>query len=189
MGMAGRLGGAFVLLVLLAVVGGCGGDSSTGGETDTKPARMYPRVHGASREFLLPDGDNAVQFFGKEASPAEREEASRVIHAWMRARVAEDWKKDCKYLSAGYTKTLTEDAKSVSNGKATTCPQTLAFFGDEASGPSGNTLTGPVDSLRVRGNRAFAQWHGPHQIDWVLPMRIEDGAWKVESAGPIERTK
>jgi hypothetical protein len=183
------LAGGFVLLLLLAAMAGCGGDSGTGGETETKPTRMYPRVHGASREFLLPDGDNAVQFFGKEAPPAIREDASHVIHAWMRARVAEDWKADCKHLSVGYTKTLVEDANSVSKGKATNCPQTLAFFGDEASGTSGNTLTGPIDSLRVRGNRAFAQWHGPHQIDWVLPMRIEDGVWKVESAGPVERTK
>jgi hypothetical protein len=178
-----------MLCLLLAAVAGCGSDSGTGGETETKPSRMYPRVHGASREFLLPDGDNAVQFFGKEASPSEREEASRVVHAWMRARVAEDWKSDCKHLSAGYAKTLMEDAKAVSNGKATTCVETLAFFGDEASGSAGNTLTGPIDSLRVRGNRAFAQWHGPHQIDWVLPMRIEDGVWKAESASPVERTK
>jgi hypothetical protein len=188
MGKGGGLAGTIALLFLLAVVAGCGG-SSAGGETETKPSRMYPRVHGASREFLLPDGDNAVQFFGKEASPAEREEASRVVHSWMRARVAEDWKAACRYLSAAYTKTLTEDANSVSGGKATTCTQTLAFFGDQASGTSGNTLTGPIDSLRVRGNRAFAQWHGPHQIDWVLPMHIEDGAWRVESASPVERTK
>jgi hypothetical protein len=189
MGKGGRLAAGLALLLLLAVTAGCGGDSGTGGETETKPTRMYPRVHGPSREFLLADGDNAVQFFGKEATPEEREAASRVIHAWMRARVAEDWKMDCRYLSVGYTKTLVEDANSVSGGKAKNCPQTLAFFGDEASGTSGNTLTGPIDSLRFRGNRAFAQWHGPHQIDWVLPMRIEDGVWKVESASPVERTK
>ena len=177
-----------VLVSLSVILGGCGGGSSSG-ETETKPARLYPRVHGPSREFLLADGDNAVQFFGKEATPEEREAASGVIHAWMRARVAEDWKADCRYLSVSYTKTLVEDANSASGGKATNCVQTLAFFGDEASGTSGNTLTGPIDSLRVRGNRAFAQWHGPSQIDWVLPMRIEDGVWKVESASPVERTR
>jgi hypothetical protein len=186
MGKAGRLVGVIALLLL--AFSGCGSDSDTGGD-GTEPTVMYPRVHGPSREFLLADGDNAVQFFGKEATPAVRENASRVIHAWMRARVAEDWKADCRYLSAQYTKTLVEDANSVSGGKATNCVQTLAYFGDEASGTSGNTLTGPIDSLRFRGNRAFAQWHGPHQIDWVLPMRIEDGVWKVESASPIERNK
>jgi hypothetical protein len=187
MGKVGKLVGGVVLLLLL--LAGCGSDSGTSGETAAKPERMYPRVHGPSREFLLPDGDNAVQFFGKEATPEVREAASRVIHAWMRARVAEDWKADCRYLSVGYTKILVEDANSVSGGKAKNCVQTLAYFGDEASGTSGNTLTGPIDSLRVRGNRAFAQWHGPNQIDWVLPMRIENGMWKVESASPVERTK
>jgi hypothetical protein len=187
--MGGKLVGGLMLLLLAAVFAGCGGDFGTGGETETKPARMYPRVHGASREFLLPDGDNAVQFFGKEAPPAEREDASLVIHAWMRARVAEDWKADCEYLSAVYSRTLINDANRVQGSKKMNCPETLAFFGDEASGTSGNTLTGPIDSLRVRGNRAFAQWHGPHQIDWVMPMRIEDGVWKVESASPVERTK
>lgn len=177
-----------MIALLLLAFSGCGSDSDTGGD-GTEPTVMYPRVHGPSREFLLPDGDNAVQFFGKEATPAEREKASRVIHAWMRARVAEDWKTDCKHLSIPYARLLLNDARRVATGKPNNCAETLAYFGDEASGTSGNTLTGPIDSLRFRGNRAFAQWHGPHQIDWVLPMRIEDGVWKVESASPIERTK
>lgn len=184
------LAGGLLLLLLLAAIGGCGSDSGTGGgETETEPTRMYPRVHGPSREFLIPGGDNAVQFFGQEASAAEREKASRVIHAWMAARVAENWKADCTYLSAGYSRTLVNDARTVSQGKATTCPQALGFFGEGASGTSGNTLTGPIDSLRVKGKRAFAQWHGPKRIDWALPMKIEGGTWKVESASPIERTK
>ncbi|MDX6635943.1 MAG: hypothetical protein QOF06_2146 [Solirubrobacterales bacterium] len=181
--------GGVALLLLLVFVAGCGSDSGTSGETETKPARFAPRVHGPSREFLIPGGDNVVQLFGREAAPAEREEASRVIHVWMRARVAEDWKEACKYLAAVYAKGLIEDAKLVSKGKATNCPQTLSFFGDEASGSSGNTLTGPIDSMRLRGNRAFVQWHGPNQIDWILPMRYEDGGWKVSSASPVERTK
>ena len=190
MGIARRLAGGLVLLVVLLFVVGCGDDSSTGAgsdETSAKSDRPYPRVHGPSREFLIPGGDNLVQFFGQEASAAERERASRVIHAWMRARVAEDWPEDCKYLSRVYTTELVNDAERVT-GKPKTCPQTLAFFGDEASGTSGNTLTGPIDSLRVRGVRAYAQWHGPEE-DWILPLRNEDGVWKVESASPLERTK
>ena len=192
MGKAGKLTLGLVLFLLLTFVTGCGDDSGTS-ETETKPARFAPRVHGPSREFLIVGGDNVIQLFGKEATPAEREAASRVIHLWMHARVAEDWKEDCKYLSADYAKGLYEDAKAVSEaagkGKVTNCATTLAFFGDEASGTSGNTLTGPIDSLRIRGNRAFAQWHGPNQIDWILPLRFEDGTWKVSSASPAERTK
>ena len=184
--MAGRLAGLFV--VLLLVFGGCGSDSEST-ETDAKPERIYPRVHGPSREFLIPGGDNAVQFFGREGTPAERVKVSKVIHPWMRARIAEDWEKDCTFLSRVYIRTLVNDAHRVSSGKAINCPQALEFFGDEASGTSGETLSGTIDSLRVRGFKAFAQWHGPHGIDWVLPLRIENGIWKIELAGPVERTK
>ena len=176
-----------MLLGLAILVLGCGDDASTGAEA-TKPERLYPRVHGPSREFLIPGGDNIVQFFGQEASPAEREAASKAVHAWMKARVAKDWSEDCKYLSRAYIKEITNDARFVSKGKATNCPQALAFFGPEASGTSGNTLTGPIDSLRVRAHRAYAQWHGPEE-DWILPMREEGGEWKVENATPLERTK
>lgn len=174
-------------LLLLSVLGGCGGGASSG-ETQTKPERIYPWVHGPAREFLIPDGDNSVQTFGPEAAPAEREAASAVIHAWMQARIAENWTADCRLLSASYIRVLVADAKGVSHGTATSCPQALAYFGDEASGTSGNTLTGPIDSLLVRGKRGFAQWHGTEE-DWVLPLRKESGQWKVDVAAPIERTK
>jgi hypothetical protein len=184
MGKGGSSAGLFALLLLVVLAGGCG---SSGDEAETAPQRIYPRVHGPSREFLIPGGDNIVQFFGREA-PAERKEASRVIHAWMRARVAEDWKADCRYLSAVYSRSLVNDARQVSQGKATSCPQALEFFGHEASGTSGNTLTGPIDSFRVRGVRAYAQWHGPEE-DWILPLRNEAGQWKIEAASPLGRTK
>jgi hypothetical protein len=187
MGKVGKAVGAVLLLALAIFALGCGDDSSTGAEA-TKPERLYPRVHGPSREFLIPGGDNIVQFFGQEASPAEREAASRVVHAWMKARVAKNWAEDCKYLSRGFIRGLVADASQVSHGKATNCPQTLAFFGPGASGTSGNTLTGPIDSLRVRAHRAYAQWHGPEE-DWILPMRKEGDQWKVESATALERTK
>jgi len=187
MGKGGRLVGGLVLLFLLAGITSCGGDSSTEAETDARPQTPYSTVHGASRGFLIPDGDNVIQVFGHDSTPAERERASLVIHTWMRARVAEDWKTDCKFLSAGYSRRTVLDARQTSHGQATNCPQALDFFGDLASGTSGNTLTGPIDSLRVRGAKAFAQWHGPEE-DWVLPLREEGGQWKVESASPIKRT-
>jgi hypothetical protein len=185
-----KLWWGMVLLGLIALAIGCGGDSSTqaGEKAGGKADEWVPRVNGPSRGFLIRGGDNAIEYFGHEAPPAERERASRVIHAWMRARVAEDWARDCGYLSHIYARRIRNDARGVTHGKVLTCPQALRFFGDEASGTSGNTLTGPIDSLRVRGFRAFAQWHGKHQIDWILPLRNENGIWKVEAASPVERT-
>jgi hypothetical protein len=191
MGEKVKLWWGIALLALIVLPTGCGQDSSAGAQEETaaaKEQKWEPRVSGPSRGFLIRGGDNAIEFFGHEATPAERERASRVIHAWMRARVAKDWARDCKYLSRIYSRRLANDARGVTHGKATTCTQALRFFGDEASGTSGNTLTGPIDSLRVRGVRAFAQWHGPHRIDWILPLRNENGSWKVEAASPIERT-
>jgi hypothetical protein len=187
MGKGGRIAGTLVLFALLVSIAGCGGVSDTS-SSETEASRPYPRLHGPSREFLIPGGDNIVQFFGQEASPAERERASRLIHAWMRARVAKDWAEDCRYLSDVYTRQLVNDARSVTDGKVTNCPQALAYFGPNASGTSGNTLTGPIDSLRVRGVLAYAQWHGP-ESDWVLSLRNEGGQWLIENAGPLERTK
>jgi hypothetical protein len=191
---------AGVLLLLALVVGsvGCGEESSTsaGVETTAPEGQPFPHVKGAAREFLIPEGDNIVQTFGEEATAAEREKASKVIHAWMKARVAEDWATDCKYLAAEFEEDLVWDALNVSNEKVTNCVEALDFFGDAASGTSGNTLTGPIDSLRFRstttGNtelEGYAQWHGPRGIDWVLPLRKELGSWKIYSASPIERLK
>jgi len=198
--MEGRGGfiGAIVLLALVVALVGCGGDSSTGAglEGTTQDERPFPNIEGAAREFLMPGGDNLVQTFGEEAPAAEREKASKAIHAWMKARVAEKWATDCAYLAVEYQQELVLDALAVTNERVTNCPDALAFFGDAASGTSGNTLTGPIDSLRIRDTKtgntekeAYAQWHGPKGIDWVLPLRKELGAWKVYSASPLERTK
>lgn len=189
---------ALTMIALAIAAAGCGDDSSTGaGLTETsEEGRPYPWVTGTAREFLVPGGDNLVQSFGKEASAGEREEANQVVHAWMKARVAEDWVTDCGYLSREYIKVLVPDARSVTNGKATNCPQALEYFGDNASGSSGNTLTGPIDSLRVKTPdetetewEAFAQWHGPNGRDWVLPLVREEGTWKVGNASPLDRLR
>lgn len=198
MGAKGRVIWVLVLLAMAVGAIGCGEDASTGAgsEETAGEERLFPHVKGAAREFLVPGGDNLVQTFGVEASATEREEASKVIHAWMKARVAEDWVTDCRHLSRDYKKALVwDDAYLVSEGKVKTCPQALEYFGDAASGTSGNTLTGPIDSLRVKSPdetetewEAFAQWHGPKR-DWVLPLEREKGAWKVAIASPLDRLK
>ncbi len=175
-------------LLLLAAVGGCGSDSSSSGEE--REEAFYPWVKGPGREFLVPGGDNAVQTFGREASKAEREQASRVIAEWMKARAAKNWKKDCSYLSRRYVHILVaEDATLVSGGRIKTCPRALAYFGPQASGDYKNTLTGPIDSLRVRDGMGWAQYHGRDGRDWVLSMDREDGRWWVSIAAPIDRNK
>lgn len=186
MGVAGRIAWGLALLGVGAVLVGCGDDSST---ADAQKERPFPNVKGPTREFLIPGGDNTVQLTGREATVAEREQASKVIHAWMRARAAEDWKADCSYLSRKFARLLTLDANRVTAGKVKTCPQALEYFGENASGDLVNNLDGPIVSLRARGKTGFAQYHGNDGEDWIVPMNEEAGKWLVATGTPIGRNE
>jgi hypothetical protein len=185
-----RLGLGLALVGLVALALGCGsGDSSTVAETSGQE-RLYPWLKGPSREFLIRDGDNAVQTFGREASKAEREQASRVIAGWMKARAAQDWAKDCSYFSKDTIHHLVDaDARQVTHGKVTTCPGALEYFGHLASGNYKNNLAGPIDSLRVQKGQGYAQYHGSDGHDWVIAVDREDGRWLVSSTTPLGRNK
>lgn len=194
--MGGRLilRSTCVLVLLIVVLGGCGGGSGSSTEAAETESRPYPWVKGPTREFLHPGGDNVVQTFGEEGTTAEREQASRVIEAWMRARAVQDWKKDCSYFSRYYRKIITDDAHGVTHGKVKNCAQALAYFKHEASGDYVNNLSGPIDSLRVgvfkgQRNQAYAQYHGNDGKDWIVPMNRDGRLWKVSIASPIERNK
>jgi hypothetical protein len=175
------------LLAVLFGAAGCGGASSGAGETEADA--FYPQVKGPGREFLVRGGDNLVQATGEEATPAERERVSRLIQLWMRVRVAENWGRDCGYLSRRYVRIIVKDANGVTHGRVKNCPDALDYFGESASGDLANTLTGPIDSLRVEGNQGYVQWHGIKGIDWVLPVRREGGEWLVDIAAPLYRNR
>jgi hypothetical protein len=184
-----RLGVRMALVLAFALVTGCGsGESSTVAET-TGQERLYPWLKGPTREFLIRGGDNVVQTYGREASKAEREQASEVIQAWMKARAAQNWKKDCSYFSQGYKHGLVAtDATRVTHGRVKTCPQALAYFGHLASGSYKNNLSGPIDSLRVSEGHGYAQYHGNDGHDWVIGVGRENGRWLVSGASPIGRS-
>jgi hypothetical protein len=186
MACAGRIAGRAVALVYLSLAVGCGG-SDPAADDGTAEGEISSNSTGASREFVIPGGDNTVPYFGHEAGGAEREEASKVVEAWDRARVAKNWRRDCSYLSQAYIDNLVTDAEGVSKGEATTCVSALKFFGVVASGAVGRTTTGPVDSLRVSGDRGYALYHGPGGRDWVVPVEKEHGMWRVAVSAPINR--
>jgi hypothetical protein len=180
-----------LLACVFGMVAGCGGDEATGEpEKSAKQERLYPWLKGPTREFLIRGGDNAVQTFGREASKAEREQASEVIQPWMKARAAQDWKKDCSYFARTYIHQLvTTDATKVTHGRVKTCPQALAYFGHLASGSYKNNLSGPIDSLRVEEGHGYAQYHGDDGHDWVIGVFRENGKWLVSGAAPLGRSR
>ncbi len=189
--MAGvlKLAMAGALIALATGLLGCGSGDSTSGAATVAKTRLYPWLKGPSRQFLVRGGDNIVQVFGQEATLAERERASRVIHEWMQARAVQAWTRDCSYFASSYAKSLTEDAHGVTGGKVKTCPQALAYFGHDASGNYKNTLDGPIDSLRIGKGHGYAQFHGNDGHDWIIPVERENGRWLVTVAAPVGRSR
>jgi hypothetical protein len=186
MGEVMKWGSALAIAAVLAILVGCGGDSATGdpASTASDPLAGYPK--GPTREFIVPGGDNAVPLYGREATQSERDQASKVIQKWMVARAARHFTVECRYFSRGYLQTLVAgDAEQVTDGRVTTCPQALAYFGDDASGDFKNRLGGPIDSLRVGAGQGYAQYHGNDGIDYELPVEKERGRWLVAEAAPI----
>ena len=176
------------LVLTLVILGGCGGgDSDTAQRVYYKKSTYYPK--GPTRQFIIPDGDNTIQYFGWEGSPAQREAASRVIEAWMRARSAKNWRAFCHYMSRLYIDNLVTDARKTSNGKARTCTEAMDFFGALATGGFVNTMTGPIDSLRVNDSEGYAQYHGIHGVDWIVPLDKEHNGWRVAISAPINRRR
>ena len=179
---------SIVLLVLGALfLAGCGGGSDT---SETAKEQLYPFVKGPSREFLVAGEDNAVQTFGREATESEREAASRVIEAWMRAREDQDWPKGCQFLSKDEQIYLIRSGTLISQKKVTDCAKGWAVVVAQGYGGSPvNNMDGPIDSLRLGEGHGYAQYHGNDGMDWIVPVTREDGAWKVTKADPIERFK
>ncbi|MFL5340392.1 MAG: hypothetical protein ACJ8F7_09595 [Gemmataceae bacterium] len=179
-----KLESALVLLVMAALAVGCGSEGGPVRSTATDPLAGYPK--GPTREFIVPGGDNAMPEYGREAAAMERKQASALIQRWMRARAARDFVDECRYFSRRFIRHfVTGDAEVVSEGRVKTCPQALAYFGSDASGDFKNTLTGPIDSLRVAKGLGFAQYHGKGGIDWEIPVNKEDGTWRVAKAAPV----
>jgi hypothetical protein len=204
MGGFGRLLLTVVAVVALMAAGGCGGGSESTSGSDAKQGEKEAKVDwsiyppGPTRQFIVPGKDNAVQTFGWEATAAERKQATDLIARWMRARAATDWAKDCSYFSRGYAREITEDAHSVSHGKEKvksyaagkqkSCAEALAYFGEEASGDYRNTFgKGPVASLRIDTTHGYAQYHGNDGKDYVVPVALEGGKWRISNTRPFGR--
>lgn len=178
---------ALIALVLVAAVveigcGDPGGDTSSSTETV-----VYPE--GPSREFYVPGGDNLIQFYGREASAAERESASRTIEAWMRARAASQWARVCRYSDAATVDYAFRTASQITKRTIEDCTEAMAIVFARTERFPANTMTGPIDSLRVGEGRGYAQYHGRGGRDWIVPVTSEGGEWKAAIFDPIDRLK
>jgi hypothetical protein len=183
---------ATALALLLATApGACGGDGSgdsTAGSTTTATTAKKPEEPDAgSASFLVPGGDNSVQNYGEEAGAAEREAASDVVVAFLRAREKGDWKGVCAHIYTDTLKPLEAIAERGAEFEGEGCPELLALLtrGAPASARA-STIGSGINSLRVDGDRAFALYHGTDGRDYLVPLVDDDGEWKVGTLAPTE---
>jgi hypothetical protein len=174
-------------LALLVLATGCGGDS--GGETTAAGTEQIEYPEGPTREFFIPGGDNVVQLFGREASEAEREQASRVIQAWMRARAAGAWGEVCRHFDRETASYAIRSAASIMQRQVPGCARSIEVVFAKTDRSRANTMTGPIDSLRISQGHGYAQYHGRDGADWIVPVAREDGEWRVAIFDPVDRLK
>jgi hypothetical protein len=137
----------------------------------------------ASASFLKPGGNNRIPKFGEEADEDEREAASAVLEESLQARAAGDWVKQCETLTTGRVNNVKEGGEGESCASVLKS-QALPLSGSEAV--RANTMRGPIDALRMEGDRGFALYHGKNGKDYAMPMKKEDDEWKVSSVTESE---
>ncbi len=166
------LGTALACLVISLLVLGCGGGSASESSSSSTANNS-----GSLAEF---NNENSAVTFGKEASQAELEEASRLVARTLQTRSDHDWAGQCATLSKAAIKQFkSEGPASVKNSP---CGVALGAQGKLA--PQSilrDNLRGSVVALRVQGKTGFAFYHGNDSKDWAMPMEKEAGQWRVNS--------
>jgi hypothetical protein len=166
-----RIAGAILVAVAIATsFTACGGSSSDADEVE------------ASKSFLQPGGKNKIAKFGEEASADEREAASEVLEENLEAREAGEWAKQCSSLTTGAVKRLQEENVERNFPKGN-CTESLSAQGETLGTEAvrENTMTGPIDALRVKGDRGYALYHGTEGKDYSMAMKKVNDEWKVDS--------
>jgi hypothetical protein len=186
MGTKGRrLAPTILLLVMLGLVfalGGCGGssspDSAASAASTTNASSTADKASEPNAEFGKSGNPNPIVEFGHEAPTAEREAVSPMVEKSLKARAAGNFSTQCQTLSLAAIKKVPEATSRKD------CPAALKEFASplpETAQARKDTLTGPIDAMRVKGDKGWALYHGNDGKDYGLPLEKEGSTWKVGS--------
>lgn len=165
----------------MAIAGCGGGSSSLSASSSSSPADAAE----PSKEFNDPEGIKGIEpvaTFGRESGDSERQEASAVLAESLTAREEGDFAAQCATLSKRALKTTFIRGEGVADAsKCTGELEKVAKPLAKSESVRADTLEGEIAALRVKGNRAFALYHGNDGSDYAMSMEMEDGEWKVGS--------
>jgi hypothetical protein len=135
----------------------------------------------------IPGAGTYYAAFGKEASEAEREIVYAILKENFKARAAAEFAKQCKTLSARAIKHAEEEIAFL--GPPEGCAGALKTEAEPLSRSAearANNLSGPIAALRVKGRSAFALYFAKDGKPNAMPLRKEDGKWKVDALVSID---
>lgn len=162
-----------------------GSDGSGSSSKSRDSSKSSPSEEEGSASFRTPGGDNSIQDYGEEAAAEERAAASAVVAGFMRARAKGNWAAVCGYMANATLKPLEQLASRSPQFKDKDCASMLEVLtGAAPDSTRANTLSGAIDSLRVKGVRGFALYHGTDGQDYYVPLVKEGGGWKVAALAP-----
>jgi hypothetical protein len=169
------------------LLAGCGGGGTSASEDATSEGAVNANSEVAepSKEFRNPAGGR-VTTFGKESEVAKREEASAVLTKSLTAREKADFAAQCETLGKRGLEGFLGKGQGNERSK---CQKELKKLAEPLSKTKkirADTLTDEIAALRVKGNQAYALYHGNDGKDYGVPMELEGGSWKVGTILPIE---
>lgn len=160
------------------------GSSDTSGSANAAPLQVSG---GGSTQFRVKGGDNSVQEFGQEGDESELEEAAEVVHGFYVARAGEEWARACSYMARSQIEELEQFVAQSPQLKGKGCAPSLAALTQSASATQKREIT-TIDagSLRHEGEQAFLIYYGAGGTVFAMPMKREDGGWKVTALAGAE---
>jgi hypothetical protein len=134
---------------------------------------------GGSEQFQTKGGDNSIQEFGDEGDESELHEVAEIVHDFYAARVEQQWDKACTYLSKDNIKQL-EQLAARAKQENVDCGTVLKAF-TRTLPPSLEREITTVDarSFRHDSEQGFLIYYGADKTVYAMPLRAEDGTWKV----------
>jgi hypothetical protein len=134
---------------------------------------------GGSAQFRTKGGDNSIQEFGEE-SESELQEVAEVVHGFYTARAEENWNAACSYLAKSNVEQLVKLVSQAPELKGAGCDEALrAFTRPLPPALEREITTIDAGSFRREGEQGFLIYYGPDRTVYSMPMREEEGAWKV----------
>lgn len=169
--MRSEISRGFVMAALTALLAlglvACGGDDDGGPSQDGETASSA-KEGGFQPAPLRVSGDDP-----------ELQEAAEAMHAFFVARASDEWDAACSRIAEPMLEKL-EQLAVQSERKG--CVGLLESFTTPMSDAAWRDVTTvDADSLRVDGAQATLVYRGADDEAYSMPMREEDGEWRVEA--------